>query len=344
MKLPSAIAICLLLAPAALAQRAAPPTSSPWQQAQQNQVHPAVVRVVAPSDGSMSFGSGTLVYVGDNFGLVITNWHVINEATGRISVHFPDGFYSLATVQKVDRDWDLAILATRKPNVEPVTMADRAPRPGEMLTIAGYGSGQYRAATGACTQYVAPGMTFPFEMVEVAVSARQGDSGGPIFNDRGELAGVLFGEGDGRTSGSYCGRVRWFLSSIVPDASADRLQIASAPLRPVALRPAGASNVREPPEIASVGRDTEPAGKSTVPRLTTSVSTARTVTAPSEPRVPVVASTPAAAAPPETHTIGWTDLAGESIAEQLKTVLAAVGLLAILLYALKWMSTEPAEA
>ena len=48
-------------------------------------------------------------------------------------------------------------------------------------------------------------------MVEVAVSARQGDSGGPIFNSRGELAGVLFGEGHGRTSGSYCGRVRWFL-------------------------------------------------------------------------------------------------------------------------------------
>ncbi len=94
---------------------------------------------------------------------------------------------------------------------------ERAPQPGEILTIAGYGSGQYRAASGVCTQYVAPGLEFPYEMVEVAVSARQGDSGGPIFNARGELAGVLFGEGDGRTSGSYCGRVRWFLTRIVPN-------------------------------------------------------------------------------------------------------------------------------
>src|SRR5262245_47518650 len=59
-------------------------------------------------------------------------------------------------------------------------------------------------------------LNHPFEMVEVAVSARQGDSGGPILNSRGELAGVLFGEGHGRTSGSYCGRVKWFLSSVTP--------------------------------------------------------------------------------------------------------------------------------
>ncbi len=84
-----------------------------------------------------------------------------------------------------------------------------------MLTIAGYGSGKYCAASGPCTQYVAPGLTFPFEMVELAAAARQGDSGGPIFNTRGELAGVLFGAGEGRTSGSYCGRVQWFLDSIL---------------------------------------------------------------------------------------------------------------------------------
>ncbi len=179
-------------------------------------IHPAVARIVAPGRGSVSYGSGTLVYADDQRGVVITNWHVVNEAAAPISVHFPDGFYSLGTVQAADRDWDLAAIVIRKPNVQPVPLAAAAPRPGEVLTIAGYGPGTYRAASGLCTQYVAPGTTFPYEMVEVAVSARQGDSGGPIFNGRGELAGVLFGEGGGRTSGSYCGRVRWFLSSVVP--------------------------------------------------------------------------------------------------------------------------------
>jgi S1-C subfamily serine protease len=96
------------------------------------------------------------------------------------------------------------------------------------LTIAGYGSGDYRAAAGRCTQYVAPDSNQPFEMVELDTAARQGDSGGPIFNSRGELAGVLFGTGHGTTSGSYCGRVRGFLESVLPsgDTAADNTSIA----------------------------------------------------------------------------------------------------------------------
>ena len=177
-------------------------------------IHPAVVRVVAPGRGSVSYGSGTLVDVKGDYGLVVTNYHVINEATGNVSVVFPDGFYSLATVRKVDRDWDLAALVIKRPQTTPVPLAKVAPRPGEPLTIAGYGSGNYRAVAGRCTQYVAPGKRLPFEMVELAASARQGDSGGPILNNQGELAGVLFGEGGGRTAGSYCGRVQWFLASL----------------------------------------------------------------------------------------------------------------------------------
>jgi hypothetical protein len=352
-KLPSVIVVCLLAAPAALAQIAevkpagyAPLAALPMSHEPAQRIHPAVVRIVAPGDGSISFGSGTLVYVGEHYGLVVTNWHVINEATGPISVHFPDGFYSLASIQKIDRDWDLAILAIRKPNVESVPLANQAPQPGEMLTIAGYGSGSYRAASGVCTQYVAPGTTFPFEMVEVAVSARQGDSGGPIFNSRGELAGVLFGEGNGRTSGSYCGRVRWFLASVAPGALDTTQQLAAARLAPIAPRPSVAAGRREPAYIASFAAGKELVRESSPPVLPAGAQSARTVTA-AVPAVPrgVVASTrgcaPVAAAP---QVIGWEDLAGETLGEQAKTVMAAIGVLAIILHALKWMSTEPAKA
>ena len=51
-----------------------------------------------------------------------------------------------------------------------------------------------------------PVRDWPVEMVELSAAARKGDSGGPILNSRGELAGVLFGAGFGRTTGSYCGR------------------------------------------------------------------------------------------------------------------------------------------
>ena len=94
-------------------------------------IHPAVARIVAPGNGSISYGSGTLVYADADRGVVITNWHVINEAAAPISVHFPDGFYSVGTIQAVDRDWDLAAIVIRKPNVQPVPLATSAPRPAK---------------------------------------------------------------------------------------------------------------------------------------------------------------------------------------------------------------------
>ena len=179
----------------------------------------AVVRVIAKERRAESLGSGTLVGARDKYGLVLTNWHVVKDATGPITVTFPNGFKSAAQVLRLDRDWDLAALAIWRPNVTPIAIAAKAPQPGEALTIAGYGEGQYREATGRCTQYVSPGRTLPYEMVEVAAKARQGDSGGPILNNRGELAGVLFGSGGGATSGSYAGRVRRFLRGVWPAES-----------------------------------------------------------------------------------------------------------------------------
>jgi hypothetical protein len=340
-----AIGVCLASAMNAPAQswpprrQSAPQASAP---AAPQSIHPAVARIVAPGNSSISYGSGTLVYVDGDAGIVITNWHVVNEATGPISVHFPDGFYSLGTVRRFDRDWDLAAIVIRKPNVPPVSVANAAPRPGEMLTIAGYGAGSYRAASGVCTQYVAPGTTFPYEMVEVAVSARQGDSGGPILNSHGELAGVLFGEGGGRTSGSYCGRVRWFLSSVVPDiGNVNQVQLAttpaSSPGRPNTGPRAPVAGRNESvgaavPEVSIASMPVVPIRQASQP-----------VAANSNPVVPVGAITarpPTADTQPPGEYLGWEDIAGHSLGEQAKTVLAAIGVLAIILHSLRLLSRE----
>ena len=176
--------------------------------------HPSVVRITALERGAQALGSGTLIDCRDQYGLVITNWHVVRDATGDVLVTFPDGFQSKARILLTDRVWDLAALVIWRPRSLPVPLAELPPRPGEPLLIAGYGSGKYRATAGRCTQYVAPGENMPYEMIELAAEARQGDSGGPIFNQRGELAGVLFGAGGGTTAGSWSGRVKAFLSPI----------------------------------------------------------------------------------------------------------------------------------
>ena len=177
--------------------------------------HPAIVRVIVPEKDGVSYGSGSLIDVRGEYGLVVTNWHVVRDASGAVSVLFPDGFSSKADVVKVDKDWDLAALSIRKPAVTPLPMTDVPPQPGQKLFIAGYGSGDFRAAAGNCLGYGSPEQGFPQELVEVDAEARHGDSGGPILNERGEIAGVLFGT-NGTTHGSYGGRVIQFLASVLP--------------------------------------------------------------------------------------------------------------------------------
>jgi len=299
--------------------------------------HPAVVRVIAPDGGGTSLGSGALVAVSETHGLVVTNWHVIRDAAGPITVVFPDGFRSGATVMKADRDWDLAALATWRPNARPIPLAQSAPQFGEVLTIAGYGPGWYRATAGRCTQYVSPGSNLPFEMVELSTAARQGDSGGPILNGRGELAGVLFGSALGRTTGSYCGRVRWFLEE--PLAMLDRL-----PPNPALI--ARRDPVERPPETVSI-----PAAASrSAARLAPEPLPADRGLAELPPREPPAwqpaeADSPsllparawsaegAAAAVPQTPAP--LPLVSPARQEQIKTILAVIGLLAILLYGLR---------
>jgi hypothetical protein len=186
------------------------------------------VRIVAPENQARSLGSGTLVHVTKEHGLVITNWHVVRDATGPVQVLFPDGFRSAGTVMKTDKEWDLAAIGIWRPQAEPIAIAATAPRPGDVLTIAGYGPGTFRAVSGRCIQYVAPSQTDPNQMIELSAEAREGDSGGPILNSQGQLAGVLLGARDGRTVGSYFGRVDQFLADVrsIMDRTAQAERIA----------------------------------------------------------------------------------------------------------------------
>jgi S1-C subfamily serine protease len=315
--------------------------------------HPAVVRVMSPLADGAAFGSGTLVAVNRNCGLVVTNWHVVRDAAGQIFVTFPDGFRSGATVLRVDRDWDLAALVVWRPSAAPVSLSANAPRPGDPLTIAGYGSGDYRTASGRCTQYVAPGTNRPFEMVELSARARNGDSGGPIFNSRGELAGVLFGSASGRTTGSYCGRVRWFLGPIVDDfRRADALWIAQHPpgdstlqaalsaRGPVAGGPASPqASGYFPPGGPLPARPVQPPAAPSSVMAAIGTPQPPAVTPQGAPAQPAVAAPllPPSIAPAAAS--GSSEPQGSTRLDQIKTVLAAIGGFLLLLHALRLLGS-----
>jgi hypothetical protein len=308
-------------------------------------------------------GSGSLIHVTKQFGVVLTNWHVVRNAPGAVEVVFPNGAHYQATVMKMDKTWDLAALAIWRPDVEPITIANQAPQPGEPLTIAGYGSGTYREATGRFTQFVAPSQKHSFEMVELSAEARQGDSGGPILNARGELTGVLLGAGHGATIGSYCGRVEIFLADVTPLLDAPTELIATAvdpPPPPTAVaatdrgvvaepkpptspikrafpieeavtkqsphHPPAVEPPVEPPWMASVE---QPAPKST---NETNADFYRPAFVSPRPHDDAVSSSNGS--PPNEHDeqiVRLTDVIGETTGEQIKSVLAAIGALSLLI-------------
>jgi len=337
----------------------------PWSAAPQTP-HPAVVRVVSPERDGASLGSGTLIDVSESHGLVLTNWHVVKDAAGNVIVSFPDGFQSPGYVLKMDRDWDLAAVAIWRPRVAPVPIAKDAPRPGEMLTIAGYGAGNYRAISGPCTEYLSPGPNLPYEIVELHAAARHGDSGGPIFNSRGELAGVLFGEGGGDTSGTFCGRVRVFLGSIgqgmAPVVATNGAPVSQPPLPQPSPRQPSADLVAaappfNPPRTTNYPPITLPIGtlsarpqgnpqgyattlplppvpepEATHPR---NMDPFASIISPLPPSPPAQAGDAqvgtASAGQPSVEPIGWEQIAGHTWGEQLKTILAGIGAILVLL-------------
>lgn len=278
--------------------------------------HAAVARIIVPEKGATAYGSGTLVDVREQYGLVVTNWHVVRDSEGVVEVKFPSGFRSHARPLKVDSNWDLAALVIWRPPIEPVQLASRPPQPGDLLTIHGYGRGQYRIATGRCTTYYAPRLNYPLEMVELDVEARQGDSGGPIFNQSGELAGVLFGAGHGTTLGSYAPRVSNFLATLAPDIGQAKDQALVA----VADRPA--------PNVEPMGTKPSYPSSPWSPPATSAHNVA--ITHPAS-RSPNLAVAPASATATDHEVLVPDDGINNGWYEALKSGLALVGVAAIAL-------------
>jgi hypothetical protein len=191
---------------------------------QPHQPFPNIARLVAFDPNGQSFGSCSYIGSVGDYGVIVSNWHVICEADGLVHVHFPSGFSSFGAIVQFDRKWDLAVIVISKPPtaIPPLPIMQSAPRPGEPLWVAGYGAGSYRIASGYCVEYLAPeipknGTAPSFEIIKLSTTARQGDSGGPILNQNGELAGVLFGSDMvASTAGSHCERVKWFLQQTNP--------------------------------------------------------------------------------------------------------------------------------
>jgi hypothetical protein len=161
-------------------------------------------------------------------------------------------------------------------------------------------------------------------MVELDVEARQGDSGGPIFNQSGELAGVLFGAGQGTTLGSFAPRVRYFLATAVPDFEQSTNQAVAAADRPA-------------PNAVVPDKNNIPATLACYPSSPWSPPSVASATKPAANTKPQVqlagVGSPAESA--QLNSGGWHSIGKNGWYDPLKTFLAAVGLTVITLRLVK---------
>lgn len=209
--------------------------AAPRQAAEQP--HPAVPRVTAHY-GSTSFPmTGVLVEKvdGKDLARVLTAAHllIVGQEPDQIVVEFADGWRGLATVKEIDHVWDMAVLSIRKPPAEPIAIAATAPQQGDQLTLFGYGNGRPRRFTGRTRDFASPGDLKIWEFLQVGVPSIQGDSGGAILNQRGELAGIISGsDPSGITCGPVCTRLRRLLKAARPSHATRKPLVPIEPATP----------------------------------------------------------------------------------------------------------------
>ncbi|HLA85985.1 MAG TPA: serine protease, partial [Thermoguttaceae bacterium] len=178
------------------------------------------------ADGARSFGSGAAIAYHGRI-VVFTASHVVRDAR-RVWVRDTAGRWHAAGVV-ARSEWDVALLQPfgEGPFV-PAKLAYRASesdaagtvfRPGDRLDSCGFGPDDRLAVNhGTFLRYARrnPADTVTDWLV-LTGAARQGDSGGPVFNSRGELVGILWGT-DGRTVvATQCGRLHVVLREAMGD-------------------------------------------------------------------------------------------------------------------------------
>lgn len=199
-------------------------------------------------------GSGA--FVADSVGAryVLTAAHIFRDGRGQITAQSLDGRIFAASLVLASEECDVALLRVdASEDVPALTISSSWPRQGETVWRAGFGPDEtLRELAGTVKGYVKTDRYATYETLKIDGPARQGDSGGPVYNAAGEIVGVLWGTDGSDAYATYCGRVLKTLCDYSPSFALPPVQ-ADAPSQPsadenanVALRPDAALTVDSP--------------------------------------------------------------------------------------------------
>ena len=154
-------------------------------------------------------GTGALIYKDARLGGVLTCKHILVGGVGELVVIFPSVNQRYkARLTAVDPKQDLSYWTIKSPPMAPCPMASDYASSGDAITLLGLGQGSFRAQRGRVSGYQ---KTTTGNVFNLTGGSRQGDSGGPVLNERGELTGVLWGTSGRTTSATFIGDIHAFL-------------------------------------------------------------------------------------------------------------------------------------
>jgi serine protease Do len=157
-------------------------------------LRPSVVQIAVLKSGVRGVGTGVVL---DLKGHVLTNWHVVNGATS-IQVSFSDGEVLRGSLFREDQAIDLAIVLVQKQNLRPAVFGDSAKlKVGEDVIAIGHALGLPGGPTVSKGVISALNRTIVGEagqeltgVVQTDAAINEGNSGGPLVNQRGEVVGI----------------------------------------------------------------------------------------------------------------------------------------------------------
>lgn len=170
-----------LLFMAALALRVSAADLTPAQIAER--ATPSVVLIRVP-DG---LGSGFVVGADGRF---VTNYHVIRGAKQATVVAADGHEYKDVELLAADIAHDLVLLRVSARNLTPLPLGDSASaRPGQHVVAIGHPLGLGNTVSDGLVSAVRE-ISKDLTLLQISAPISPGSSGGPVFNDRGEVIGI----------------------------------------------------------------------------------------------------------------------------------------------------------
>ena len=139
-----------------------------------------------------SAGSG---FVLSRDGYILTNYHVVKGAE-TVTVTMYNGDEFSAQYIGGEEDYDIAVIKVEAENLQPVTLGDSGElNVGDHVLAIGNPLGELTfSMSGGMVSCVDRAINVdgtPFNMIQTDTSINPGNSGGPLFNQYGEVVGIV---------------------------------------------------------------------------------------------------------------------------------------------------------